>query len=234
MNDEFEQLIRELTRPINGQYPRPWMTKLPDPLKAKVFIVGQNQAKTYLEADAGSHDRFIDALFNRNGESCRRLYDELTKGKPSPTRRNIDKLTALLEEEGVTEILETNIVCYSTPVSSDLHQTQHRGGRDRGDAIFRALLHWGNPSIFIAHGSGTRNRFGTILRMELPPCTEGIAVESASFEGKRFRLLLIPSLAPPAFNDWHSRQPDCLTAVADKVAWMLNLKPAQSEMLEPV
>ena len=40
----FETKIRELTKPINGQLPRPWMTELEDPAQADVFIVGMNPA----------------------------------------------------------------------------------------------------------------------------------------------------------------------------------------------
>lgn len=40
--NEFEAVIREMTLPINGQYPRPWMTRLTDPRAAKVFWFRDN------------------------------------------------------------------------------------------------------------------------------------------------------------------------------------------------
>jgi|TARA_B110000967_G_scaffold171343_1_gene181775 hypothetical protein len=38
---EFEETISLLTQPLNGQYPRPWMTNLTNPQEADVFIVGK-------------------------------------------------------------------------------------------------------------------------------------------------------------------------------------------------
>ena len=43
MKEQFEEAIRRLTEPINGQYPRPWMTEMKRPWEADVFIVGKNQ-----------------------------------------------------------------------------------------------------------------------------------------------------------------------------------------------
>ena len=68
--DEFERIIAALTRPLNGQLPRPWMTDIADPMKATVFIVGKNQAKTFPESRL-NHDRHMDGLFNRSGETAR-------------------------------------------------------------------------------------------------------------------------------------------------------------------
>lgn len=110
---QFESIIRELVKPLNNQYPRPWMTKLEDPRQADVFVVGKNQSKGY-RTDAVSYERHVAALFNRPPEGCRRLYDELTSGSPSPTRKNIDALVSRLEGVGVEDVLETNVVCYST------------------------------------------------------------------------------------------------------------------------
>ena len=221
MGSEFEEVIHSLTRPINGQYPRPWMTKLQDPLQARVFIVGKNQAKTFSELMVGSHDRFLDALFNRKGQSCRGLYDRVSGGKPSPTRRNIDGLTSRLESKGVREILETNVICYSTPMSSDFSEVRHRGGRARGTEIFQSLLEWGCPAIMIVHGKGTRKRLGRILGTELPLPPEQPSVPvftSVSYEGKQSQAVVIPSLAPPEYSKWKSWAPRYLDSVVDEVA----------------
>ena len=139
MTDNFEDRIRELTWPINRQLPRPWMTDMSNPLKADMFIVGMNQAKLY-RVEEVSHERHVDALFNRNGESCRGVYDEVTGGRPSPTRRNIDGLAARLRRQGIYNILETDVVCYSTPMSGDLRDRAHVGGATKGEEIFRYLL----------------------------------------------------------------------------------------------
>ena len=224
MGAEFEEVIRALTQPINGQYPRPWMTKLRDPLAARVFIVGNNQAKTFSEADVGSQDLFIDALFNRNGQSCRGLYDKVTVGKASPTRRNIDALTRRLESRGVREILETNVICYSTPMSSDLAQLKHSGGSQMGTEIFRTLLKMVRPSILIAHGVGTRKELGKVLGVTLPKCPRGPderALKAVAYAGNRLRVCVIPSLAPPAFSRWQPWASGYLDAVTRQVTQQL-------------
>jgi hypothetical protein len=39
----LEAAIRGLTRPVNGQFPRPWMTTMARPEDARIFVVGYNQ-----------------------------------------------------------------------------------------------------------------------------------------------------------------------------------------------
>ncbi len=58
----LEDEIWGLTRKINGQYPRPWMTNLTDPMNAEVFIVGGNQATPYTDDEIQSHDQHLDIL----------------------------------------------------------------------------------------------------------------------------------------------------------------------------
>jgi hypothetical protein len=150
-NVDFEQVITELTRPLNNQLPRPWMTDLKDPREASVFIVGKNQAKTY-PADRLDHTRHINGLFNRQGETARGIYDEMTGGKRSPTRASTDMLRNVLRHAKVEHVLETNVVCYSTGMGSNLRRTEHRGGRDKGTEIFQSLLRFIQPKVLIAHG----------------------------------------------------------------------------------
>ena len=69
---QFEVRIWELTKPINGQLPRPWMTRMKDPFRARVFVIGMNQSREYPTGQI-SHERHLDTLFNRNGETCRGL-----------------------------------------------------------------------------------------------------------------------------------------------------------------
>jgi hypothetical protein len=125
---EFEETISLLTQPLNGQYPRPWMTNLTNPQEVDVFIVGKNQRNGYDCARLGSHDRHLNALFNRNSETCRKVYNEMTAGKASPTRKNTDRFVKILASKGVHNILGTNVICYSTPMSADLRLGQHSGG----------------------------------------------------------------------------------------------------------
>jgi hypothetical protein len=226
--DPFEAAIRELTRPLNGQYPRPWMTDLPDPRQATVFIVGKNQRNGYPVEQVASHERHLDALFNRNGQSCRGLYDEITGGRPSPTRLNMDHLAAGLRRRGVQGVLETNVVCYSTPMSADLATVQHVGGKQRGQEIFRTLLRFIKPKVLIAHGADTRRLLEGVVEAPLPDAPESDGppsseiVSSRAFHGL---IIVVPSLAPPAYNKWAGWAPAHLDRVADEVG--RNLRDGQ-------
>ena len=200
---EFEETISLLTQPLNGQYPRPWMTNLTNPLEADVFIVGKNQRNGYDCARLGSHDRHLDALFNRNHQTCRQIYDEMTAGKASPTRKNTDRFVQTLASSSVYNILETNVICYSTPMSADLRLGQHAGGSKRGEDIFRYLLTAINPKVLIVHGSGSAKKLSSILRENLdrePRYAQDLCLTSLG----NLHIFVIPSLAPPAFNKWSS------------------------------
>jgi hypothetical protein len=191
------------------------MTDLTDPLGARVLIVGRNPARGY-DATTLDHTRHLDALFNRNGESCRGLYDELV-GEPSPTRRNIDMLRALLADAGVDQVLETNVICYSSPMSADLTKPAHAGGREAGTAIFRLLLDHVRPRVLIAHGAGTIRDVAAIVGADLPPACSapGVPAHTESFG---MRLILLPSLAPPAWNRWQGWAREHLRAAAEMAA----------------
>ncbi len=214
---DFEEVVKQLTRPLNDQYPRPWMTKLADPTQAKVFVVGKNQAKGYPIEKVGPHSRHMDALFNRNGQSCRSLYNEVTGGHPSPARLNIENLTSRLEQLGVPEVLETNVICYSTPMSSDLSLPFHTGGRARGREIFRALLHFVRPKVLIVHGSGASRELSKLLKNHLPdPPT---SFEEFPRQPTEFgTVFVIRSLAPPEFNKWLAWAQTYLDLLAQRVA----------------
>ncbi len=217
----FESDITELTKPLNGQYPRPWMTDLSDPLQAKVFVVGRNQAKTYCVESIGHHSRHLNALFNRNGETCRGLYDELSKGKSSPTRQNIDLLANELRDAGVYDILETNVICYSTPMSSDLSRRLHAGGQQRGDEIFRYLLKTIRPSMLIVHGGSSRSALEKALGAKLPSVPSNPAnLTKANINHGELNVIVypIPSLAPPAFNAWKKWSAEYLHRLAVDIA----------------
>ncbi len=224
-NGHFEQIIRELTGSINGQYPRPWMTDLANPKDTKVFLVGRNWGVTYSEADIANHDRFMDAHFNRNGESCRALYDEITGGRPTKTKQNHDVLLRLLRENGVCEILETNVICYGTPLSSDLNSPEHRGGRERGKEIFLAVQQHIRPRVIISHGSGTARDLASAFRVDLPePQYRLHKPQAVSIPGEQMpTVFVIPSLALPAFNQWKTWSLDYLKLLAVEVSKALAL-----------
>jgi hypothetical protein len=213
--EQFEVAIARLTEPLNGQYPCPWMADLADPLSANLFIVGKNQAKGY-ESSRLHHKRHVDALFNRAGESCRHVYDEMTGFRPSPTRQNTDRLQRILTSAGVTRVLETNVVFYSTPMSSDLRLPQHRGGAVRGTEIFLALLHFIKPRVLVAHGAGTRDALAALLGVSLAAPPTANVDPQPTLVGE-MTIFVIPSLAPPQWNQWHDWADQYLTKVA-KVA----------------
>ena len=215
-SSEFERVIGELTRPLNGQLPRPWISDLKDPLQAAVFIVGQNQAKTFPEVRL-PHERHVDGLFNRNGESARGIYDEMTGGKQSRTRTNIDMSNSLLKAAKVRGVLETNVVCYSTPMSSDLRSALHVGGRDKGTEIFQTLLRFIKPKVLIAHGAGTRAELSKVLSVKLPEVPISPMPPQFTVIGE-LTICIIPSLAPPKWNSWCRWAPTYLGEVAAAVS----------------
>lgn len=211
----FESVISAATLPLNGQLPRPWMTNLTDPLTARVLIVGRNPARGY-DAAMLDHARHLDALFNRNGQSCRGLYNELV-GEPSLTRRNIDLLRTMLTHVGVDRVMETNVICYSSPMSADLAQPAHAGGRETGTAIFRLFLEYMRPRVLIAHGAGTIRDVATIIGATLPSA-RSVPGAPITVEFSDMSLILLPSLAPPAWNRWHGWARPHLEAAAQMAA----------------
>ena len=97
------------------------MTYSATPGSCRVFLIGFNQATPLPASTAGDHDAYLDALFNRNGRSIAKLYEEARGGKgASPTRQNMNRVTALLKAKGIADVLETNVVCYATPMSNAL------------------------------------------------------------------------------------------------------------------
>lgn len=215
MSDSFEERIRELTKPINGQLPRPWMTAMTNPQDADVFIVGMNQSKKYCAEDI-LHQRHIDALFNRNGESCHGLYDWAANGKSSPTRRNTDDLVGRLNQRGIHNILETNVVCYSTRTGADLGNRDHADGVRRGKEIFQYLLDEISPAILIVHGAGSLKRVSNILKISQLKVPKS-ADEICDVQTEHHLVIPVPSLSPPAFNRWRSWSNEYLDRVADRV-----------------
>lgn len=212
---QFETGIRELTKPINGQLPRPWMTRMKDPFRARVFVVGMNQSREY-PAGQISHERHLDALFNRNGETCRGLYDLATKGKASWTRRNIDQITDRLNRQGVQDVMETDVICYSTRMSRDLRNPSHASGARKGDEIFRYLLEQIMPPVLIVHGVGAGKRVVGILGIDLLKIPQN-ADEVCEIQTDRHLIIPIPSLSPPAFNLWSAWSGELTDRVAARI-----------------
>jgi hypothetical protein len=79
MNGSFEASIRQLTTPLNGQFPRPWMTDPPNPWEAVVFVVGKNQRHGYPVDIVGPHDAYLDALCQRTAKCG---HDRTSESRP--------------------------------------------------------------------------------------------------------------------------------------------------------
>ncbi|RJG02001.1 hypothetical protein D3878_10770 [Noviherbaspirillum sedimenti] len=197
-----------------------------DPQNAKVFIIGKNQATPFTIEKVGSHERHIDALFNRNGETCDELYHAVRDGKSSRSRPVIETLTTRLAQQGIHEVLETNVICYSTPMSRDLAQEVHAGGTKRGEEIFHTLLKVIQPPILIAHGQSVRTALEQSLGQPLPRLPENPTSDVVStelhFGNYRPVVMVIPSLAMPQANKWASWRPAHLDSLAEKVARVLD------------
>lgn len=219
MSSELETRVRALTVPINNQYPRPWLTDATDIEHARVFTVGRNQRNGFLVDAVGSHDRYIDALFNRGEMTCRQLYDHLT-GAPSPTRRNTDRLVEHLGKHGVFDVIQTNVVCYATPMSADLRRPQHKGGEAAGTDLFRTIFGIIKPRVLIAHGAKTTQALSQVLGAPLPkpPIHPGTTSRTPIGETE---IWVVPSLAPPAYMKWQRWADEHLELIAVEVAALL-------------
>lgn len=213
----LERVIHSLTKPINGQYPRPWMTDA-DPVTANVFLIGRNWGVPFPVRAVGPHDRFLDAHFNRNGESCGRLYDEITNKRRTQTRKVYDRLIEVFNKHDVVDVLTTNVICYGTSGSAaDLRKPEHRGGRERGIQIFRTLLETLKPPILIYHGVGTAKDLRKYFNCSVPQPTIEVRKPTAircEMAGYMPLVFGIPSLAFPAFNKWSSWAPKYFEALA--------------------
>lgn len=225
----LEASIRRLTQPVSGQFPRPWMTDMTRPEKALVFVVGYNQATGFSvdKVYGGDHNAYIDSLFNRNGKSCRALYEQIRGGKgPSPTRKNIDCLRNRLAKRGICDVLETNVICYAAPMGKDLAQD----GKAAGRPIFLEILRIIRPIILIAHGVKTRKKLGRVLSTKLPAAAsnqaDGVSCARVHTQprGESYApmVFVIPSLAPPEWNKWKNWAPPHLDQLCELVRKFLD------------
>lgn len=182
-----------MTAPRGGTYPRPWTTDA-DPERADVLIVGASSAKAFHCDDVGDHDRFVDALWNRNGRSCREMYERATV-TPSRTRPNLDRLSKMLKDRGCTP-MQTNVACSSARYDAELSTED----RQHGTAIFRAVVHHVPWQAMIVYGVGASKRFGAALGVRLPPVPppDSDPVWVAAFERPVF---VSPTLGPPGYRN---------------------------------
>jgi hypothetical protein len=216
---EFETKIRDLTKPINGQYPRPWMTKMKKPERARIFVVGYNDAVEFSSSKI-THKKFINALFNRGTPDCRGLYDKVTGGRSRPSRKNIDKLIDALESQGFRDILGTNVICYSTPMGPDINAAEHDGGFEIGTKVFKFLVKSIKPEIIIIHGQRARKQAEELLEIKLPEALNeptSLSEKEAPLYGALITFLTIRSLSPPEANKWAHWRCDCFDLLATAI-----------------
>jgi hypothetical protein len=198
----LEKFFNEIILPVNGQYPRPWMTESIEPWESKIFIVGKNQAKTFSQNEIGSREAYISSLFNRGDESCRELYNRLSRNKPSRTRGHIDKFVDKLKKQNLSDIIETNVVCYSTPMSVDLRQAIHSGGIRKGSEIFLGLLEIIEPKVIVVHGVGAAKELARLINIEIPNPPKDQEREILITKFQKSCIITIPSLASPEYEKW--------------------------------
>jgi hypothetical protein len=188
----FEELIRAKTTPRGGAYPRPWMTDT-NPEQAKVLIVGASSAKPFHCTDVGDHNQFLDALWNRNGRSCRAMYEAATT-KPSRTRPNLDRLSGMLAACGLTS-MQTNVSCASARYDAELSDED----RAHGTEIFKAVVEHVPWRAMIIYGVGASERFGRAFGMSMPQVpTPDSAPVQVNFRGRI--VFVSPTLAPPSYR----------------------------------
>lgn len=189
---ELEDRIRAMTVPRHGTYPRPWFTDI-DPEQADILIVGASSAKTFHVADVGSHDRFLDALWNRNGQTCRAMYRAATP-KTSPTRQNLDWLSSMLTARGLTS-LQTNVTCASAPYDAEVPEED----RLHGTEIFKAVVAHVPWKAMIVYGKGASEKLGRAFDVAMPPVpSPDSAPVSATILGRA--VFISPTLAFPSYR----------------------------------
>lgn len=189
---EFEDCIRAMTVPRHGTYPRPWMTDT-DPGQANVLVVGASSAKTFHTADVGSHDHFLDALWNRNGQTCRAMYNAAT-GKPSRTRPNLDRLSGMLAVRGLTS-LQTNVTCASGRYDAEVPDED----RVHGTELFKTVVAHVPWKAMIVYGVGASKKFGRAFGVNMPavPSADSPPVWT-TFQGRP--VYVSPTLAFPGYH----------------------------------
>ena len=230
---KLREAIAALTKPINGQYPRPWMVH-GDPAAAEVFIVGKNPGFTVLEQDAKNHREFLDAMFNcdapgRCYELIKNSHDRRTR--KARTRPNLDCLRAHLSHEGVTKVMETNVICYATKMRDDLRWEEHKGGTERGTEIFDAVLNIIRPRVMVVYGVDAAKWLGKAMsgrgrkvNLPRPVYKPEFALRRESVDpgwGRTVDILVIPSLALPEWNKWCSQAETAFPVIARTVAEIL-------------
>jgi hypothetical protein len=140
----------------------------------------------------------------------------------------------MLASNSLTNVLETNVVCYSTPMGGDMASAEHHGGKAAGRAIFETVLTLIRPPILIVHGVRASRELGHVLGQTLPrAAADQEAGVSSICAHARWpsdpyapKVFVIPSLAPPAWNGWSRWAPSHLVTLCAQVSDALNHRQA--------
>jgi hypothetical protein len=152
----------------------------------------------------------------------------------SPTRDNIDSLTDFLGKVRLRQVLETNVICYSTKKGADLSDPIHKNGRERGIEIFRSVFDVIRPPIVIVDGKaalkdfvklvGAGSDLKTIIGATLSPEKTGpITIVKARLENPKYKgynplVYAMRSLGQPEFNKWKFRSAAYFEKLSEDVA----------------
>lgn len=98
------------------------------------------------------------------------------------------------------DALETNVICYSTPESSDLEGSSHTGGAARGREIFRTLFKIIEPKVMIVFGSGTVGELEKVIGHHVPKPPTKLPSKPVETRVGQTSVFAIPSLSPRVVN----------------------------------
>lgn len=102
-------------------------------------------------------------------------------------------------------------------MSADLRLGTHAGGSKSGEEIFRFLLSAIKPKALIVHGAGASKQLASILDVDLG--NEPISANDLRLHYYDAMLIVvIRSLAPPAYYNWSSWAAEHLQNVTRAVA----------------
>lgn len=184
-----------------------------DPASATVFVVGYNPAKEFSEkacSEKGiSHKKYVAALFNDDKNAHRELFYQLHP-KQSPTREATQELVRVIGHERplLQAVIETNVICFSTPKARDIKKPENAIGRTRGLELFKVLVRTIKPRVMIIHGAKAKKELDEALHLnpivpqaptKLP--TLPIFNDYETNYGK-LRIFPIQTLSPRASSVW--------------------------------
>jgi hypothetical protein len=216
--DQRREALRSLADSIIGPtargYLRPWMCA-DDPAQSMVFIVGANAA-TEFPADRVDRTEYLEALVEA-GPRLRIMYDRFRDGRPSPTRINIERITATLSGHGAGPVLETNVWALPTRSLRELHQ-RDSSLRDASSTIFPDLLRIFDPRAVIVHGVEATKLAADAIGRDLRPAEPTDPV--LCFEGDPV-VFTLPSLSPPRANEWLQKSGSAIERLASEVGAIL-------------